>query len=200
MFKFEGLLIFRGIVLARLHIVYVPLLWLSLEIPVYSYINYGHSIERNYDVLKKRIQIYIFCCILYFTFTSWLCKLFYSSETACPTVLLSQSLKVIHGFLILWPSVLSHVNFDLRKLLQGQEEMTLPPIVQQLTLQILLQAPPGSLKWYQQVSVTQQISIGPLHDSITWYRINYTGMQITLWDFQNKEKLGWLYECFMLEG
>ena len=82
-----------------------------------------------------------------------------SSETACPTVLLSQSLKVIHGFLILWPSVLSHVNFDIRKLLQGQEVMTLPPIVQQLTLQILLQAPPGSLKWYQQVSVTQQIPI-----------------------------------------
>ena len=60
---------------------------------------------------------------------------------------------------MLWPSVLSHVNFDLRKLLPGQQEMTLLPIVQQLTLQILLQAPPGSLKWYQQVSITQQISI-----------------------------------------
>ena len=29
-------------------------------------------------------------------------------------------------------------------------------------------------------------SIGPLHNPVTWYRINYTGMQITQWDFQNK--------------
>ena len=31
------------------------------------------------------------------------------------------------------------------------------------------------------------VSIGPLHDPVTWYGINYTGTQITQWDFQNKE-------------
>ena len=29
--------------------------------------------------------------------------------------------------------------------------------------------------------------IGHLHDPVTWYGINYTGTQITQWDFQNKE-------------
>ena len=33
--------------------------------------------------------------------------------------------------------------------------------------------------------------IGPLHDPVTWYVINYTGTQITQWDFQNKGKSGW---------
>ena len=33
--------------------------------------------------------------------------------------------------------------------------------------------------------------IGPLHDPVTWYGINYTGTQITQWDFQNKGKSGW---------
>ena len=28
--------------------------------------------------------------------------------------------------------------------------------------------------------------IDPLHDPVTWYGINYTGTQITQWDFQNK--------------
>ena len=28
--------------------------------------------------------------------------------------------------------------------------------------------------------------IGPLQDPVTWYRINYTGTQMTQWDFQNK--------------
>ena len=28
--------------------------------------------------------------------------------------------------------------------------------------------------------------IGPLHDPVTLYGINYTGTQITQWDFQNK--------------
>jgi len=28
--------------------------------------------------------------------------------------------------------------------------------------------------------------MGPLHDPATWYGINYTGTQVTLWDFQNK--------------
>ena len=32
----------------------------------------------------------------------------------------------------------------------------------------------------------EQISIGPLQDPVTWYGINYTGTQITQWDFQNK--------------
>ena len=42
--------------------------------------------------------------------------------------------------------------------------------------------------------------IGPLHDPVTWYGINYTGTQITQWDFQNKGKLGWTGESsFVLE-
>jgi len=67
-----------------------------------------------------------------------------------PTILLAQSLKVILGFQTLLPSILSHVNFDLKKLLPGQQEIHFPPIVQQLTLQILLQAPASSLNRYQQ--------------------------------------------------
>ena len=29
-------------------------------------------------------------------------------------------------------------------------------------------------------------TMGPLQDPVTWYRINYTGTQMTQWDFQNK--------------
>ena len=29
-------------------------------------------------------------------------------------------------------------------------------------------------------------SIGPLHDPVTWYGINYTRTQVTQWDFHNK--------------
>ena len=42
--------------------------------------------------------------------------------------------------------------------------------------------------------------IGPLQDPVTWYRINYTGTQMTQWDFQNKRTLtspAWL--SFVLE-
>ena len=28
--------------------------------------------------------------------------------------------------------------------------------------------------------------IGPLQDPVTWYRINYTGTQMTQWGYQNK--------------
>ena len=34
-------------------------------------------------------------------------------------------------------------------------------------------------------------SIGPLQDPVTWYGINYTGTQMTQWDYQNKGKSGW---------
>ena len=41
---------------------------------------------------------------------------------------------------------------------------------------------------------------GPLHDPVTWYGINYTGTQITQWDFQNKGKSGWTgASSFVLE-
>ena len=36
-----------------------------------------------------------------------------------------------------------------------------------------------------------QIWIGPLHDPVTWYGIDYAGTQITQWDFQNRGKSGW---------
>ena len=32
---------------------------------------------------------------------------------------------------------------------------------------------------------------GNRHDPVTWYGINYTGKQITQWDFQNKGLSGW---------
>ena len=32
--------------------------------------------------------------------------------------------------------------------------------------------------------------IGPLHDPVTWHGINYTGTQMTQWDFQIKGKSG----------
>ena len=35
------------------------------------------------------------------------------------------------------------------------------------------------------------LTIGPLHDPVTWYGINYAGTQITQWDFQIKGKSGW---------
>ena len=33
--------------------------------------------------------------------------------------------------------------------------------------------------------------IGHLQDPVTWYGINYTGTQMTQWDFQNKGKSRW---------
>jgi len=44
------------------------------------------------------------------------------------------------------------------------------------------------------VTVTRcvtELTIGPMHDPVTWYGINYTGTQSTQWVFQNKGKSGW---------
>ena len=45
------------------------------------------------------------------------------------------------------------------------------------------------------VSENQELNlstpIGPLHDPVTWYGVNYAGTQVTQWDFQNKGKSGW---------
>ena len=42
--------------------------------------------------------------------------------------------------------------------------------------------------------------MGPLHDLVTWYGINYARTQITQWDFQNKGKSGWTGKSsFVLE-
>ena len=47
---------------------------------------------------------------------------------------------------------------------------------------------------------TEWSPIGPLQDPVTWYGINYTGMQITQWDCQNKGKSGWTGKnSFVLE-
>ena len=44
------------------------------------------------------------------------------------------------------------------------------------------------------------VLIGPLQDPVTWYGINYAGMQMKQWDFQNKRKLGWTGKSsFVLE-
>ena len=43
-------------------------------------------------------------------------------------------------------------------------------------------------------------AICPLQDPVTWYGINYTGTQMTQWDFQNKGKSGWTGKSsFVLE-
>ena len=36
---------------------------------------------------------------------------------------------------------------------------------------------------------TSSLEIGDLQDPVTWYGINYTGTQMTQWDFQNKGTL-----------
>ena len=44
------------------------------------------------------------------------------------------------------------------------------------------------------------VLIGPLHDPVAWYGINYAGTQVAQWDFQNKEKSGWTgASSFVLE-
>ena len=35
------------------------------------------------------------------------------------------------------------------------------------------------------------LQASPLHDPVIWHGINYTGTQITQWDFQNKGKSSW---------
>ena len=44
----------------------------------------------------------------------------------------------------------------------------------------------------------QIIWMGPLQDPVTWYGINYTGTQMTQWDFQNKGKSGWTGKSFFV--
>ena len=39
--------------------------------------------------------------------------------------------------------------------------------------------------------IISHMPIGHLQDPVTWYGINYTGTQMTQWDFQNKGKSGW---------
>ena len=42
--------------------------------------------------------------------------------------------------------------------------------------------------------------MAPLHNLVTWYGINYAGMQLTQWDFQNNGKSGWTgMSSFVLE-
>ena len=50
------------------------------------------------------------------------------------------------------------------------------------------------------VHFIEEIHVGPLHDPVTWYGINYVGMQIMQKNFQNKGKLGWTGKSsFVLE-
>ena len=54
------------------------------------------------------------------------------------------------------------------------------------------------LRWPKTKSLYK--TIGPLHDPVTWHGINYSGTQITQWDFQNKGKSGWTgTSSFVLE-
>lgn len=36
------------------------------------------------------------------------------------------------------------------------------------------------------VHFIEEIHVGPLHDPVTWYRINFAGTQAAQWEFQNK--------------
>ena len=53
------------------------------------------------------------------------------------------------------------------------------------------------LAWFKKNNITLIVDekgnlrrvIGPLQDPVTWYGINYTGTQMTQWDFQNKGTL-----------
>ena len=50
------------------------------------------------------------------------------------------------------------------------------------------------------LKLANNMEIGPLHNPVTWYGINYAGTQITQWDFQNKGKSGWTgTSSFVLE-
>ena len=42
---------------------------------------------------------------------------------------------------------------------------------------------------YRPYPIRLESQIGPLHDPVTWYGINYAWTQITQWDFQNKRTL-----------
>ena len=49
-------------------------------------------------------------------------------------------------------------------------------------------------------SYSELLWIGPGHDPVTYYGINYAGTQIMQWDFQNKGRPGWTGESsFVLE-
>ena len=51
-----------------------------------------------------------------------------------------------------------------------------------------------------QASREEVLSVGPLHDPVTWYKIKYTGEQVAQWDFQNKGRSRWTgTSCFVLE-
>lgn len=116
-----------------------------------------HSSTLFFHCKSKWIYLKLLCKINNLFFPLWCCAVFSLSDVTSPTILLAQSLKVILGFQTLWPSILSHINFDLKKLLPGQQQINFPPIVEHLTLQILLQEPAGSLKWHQQVSAIQRV-------------------------------------------
>ena len=107
-----------------------------------------HDLPRDSPMLN---QLSNRCVVVV---VSLICTAFCSPllpDVTSPVILHAQSLKVMLGFQRLWPSVFSPSTFDLKKLLSSQQEVDSPPIVQQLTLQILLQAPAGSLKWHRQV-------------------------------------------------
>ena len=60
----------------------------------------------------------------------------------------------------------------------------------------------GNLTYFKgdKSSFRYKRTIGPLDDPVTWYGINYTGTQITQWDFQKKGKSGWTgASSFVLE-
>jgi len=44
------------------------------------------------------------------------------------------------------------------------------------------------------------VTIGPLHDAVTWYKITHAGEQGLPWDFQNKGRSRWAgTSCIVLE-
>jgi len=79
-----------------------------------------------------------------------------------------------------------------------------------IPLQVQLKDPSVLLQiaWRLQLSVLMAHSsiskkdkvTGPLHDPVTWCRVNYARMQVTQWDFHNEENSGWTSaSSFVLE-
>ena len=46
-------------------------------------------------------------------------------------------------------------------------------------------------KFTQAVTSKLPLSMGPLHDPVTWYKITHAGEQVAQWDFQNKRRSRW---------
>ena len=82
-------------------------------------------------------------------------SLLFDTELAESSSLLALTLEVMQGYQKLSPSIFAQVDFNVAKLLpsprHGDKTERCDPEVVVPTLRLLLDAPPDSLKWQQQV-------------------------------------------------